>query len=323
MLVNRTKSDTNVFIGDKGVLLSKIDKILMNSGTHKCSFKPRKIHIAVLLSICPGLGQQYAGHLYRGILFYITLIIVSWLAAIAFMYVKSTHVSLIILFVPIILFMFIVIDAIYCALKQPKDYKLKWYNKSWLYIGVFAFLLSSVNPLMDMLIGSNIVRAYFVTSKSMSPTILLHDLVLINKLKKPEKSDIVLIGYGDNQYNGSISNVIKDQTLRRIIAVPGDKVEVRGNKVFVNSEELQEAYVNDKEIDTSSVYTDMDYTWGPGTVPENSFYVLSDSRQYSFDSRVIGFIGQNQICGIASKIFWSWNYEEGTIKWSRTAMSIN
>ena len=42
---------------------------------------PRRPVIALLLSICPGLGQQYAGHLLRGILAYVSLIVVSWLAS--------------------------------------------------------------------------------------------------------------------------------------------------------------------------------------------------------------------------------------------------
>jgi signal peptidase I len=285
--------------------------------------KQRKLYIAALLSVCPGLGQQYSGHIYRGIALYILVIVTSWIAAIAFLYASSKFVSLAILFLPVIVSLLVMVDAVYCAKKQPKDYKLKWYNRSWIYFGVFAFLLVTVNPLMDALIGSHVVRAYMVTSESMSPNVLQYDIVGVNKLESPKRGDVVLIGYRDDKNSGAITNIIKGNTLRRIIAVPGEKVEIRGRQVIIDGKVLEEPYVsNGDDVGLNTLIKD-DYRWGPDIVPDDEFFVLSDARQFTFDSRIIGFIRKERIIGIASKVFWSWNMNEKDSNWDRVAMSLS
>lgn len=305
------------------MLSSILDKLPVGNDLEKNRIKSRKVIYALILSFCPGLGHQYAGYLYRGILHYFTLIILAWICAVAFMFIDSRYLSVGIVLVPFVYAVFVAIDAIYCAAKQPKEYRLKWYNRSWIYLAVFTFLFITVNPLMDLLIGRNVVRAYFVTTHSMSPTLLKHDLVAINKLADPDRNDIVLIGYGDEQKDASISHVINDQTLRRIISVPGDTIEMRGRKIYVNKYELDEPYVSYGEGLSPNAYIDDDYTWGPEKVPNDSFFVLSDAREYSFDSRVVGFINKNRVSGVASKIFWSWNFDENRVKWERASMTID
>lgn len=284
--------------------------------------RKRKVFIAAILSFCPGLGQQYSGHLYRGILLYISVIVISWIAAIAFMYVKSTYLSIAILSTPIVISLLIMVDAVYCANKQPSDYKIKWYNRPWIYVGVFAFLFVTINPLMDLLIGKHVVRAYLADSQSMYPTILNRDVLLINKLENPQRKDVVLIGFEEDQPAGTVTKIIENDTLRRVIATPGDKIEIRGRKVLLNDAELDEPYVNKGLGVSPNALNHEKYAWGPETVPENEYFVLSDARQYTFDSRVIGFIKKERILGVATKVFWSWNLDGGGIRWDRTAMSI-
>jgi signal peptidase I len=305
------------------VLSPIIDKLPVSYDMENKIIKPRKVVCSLILSICPGLGHQYAGHLYRGIIHYVTLIILAWVCAAAFMFVDSKYLSVAIVLVPFIYAVVVALDAVYCAIKQPLEYRLKWYNRIWIYLAVFAFLFVTVNPMLDMLIGENIVRAYLVVTQSMSPTLLEHDLVAINKLADPERSDIVLIGYDNDLNDTYISQVINDQTLRRVISVPGDTVEVRGKKIIVNKRELYEPYVSYGEVPSPNAYIDDDYTWGPEVVPEDSYFVLSDAREYSFDSRVVGFINKDKVNGVASKIFWSWNFDENRIKWERVSMSID
>jgi hypothetical protein len=49
---------------------------------------------------------------------------------------------------------------------------------------------------------------------------------------------------------------------------------------------------------------------------------MGDNRNESLDSRTLGFIHEDQIGGTATKVFWSWNLEEGSIRWDRTAKSL-
>lgn len=302
---------------------------------------PRKPIVALLLSFCPGLGQQYAGSLLRGILLYISLIIFSWLAAIAYMYVTSPSIGLLLLSVPFVGIALIALDAYYCAKRQPADYRLKWYNRFWIYAGVFLLLAITVNPLMDYLVGGKIVRALFVTSNSMQPAVLNRDLVVINKLEKPSRGDIVLIKFVEDdkgaeeadktehkpaaaikKSRSGLTKLLKDEVLRRVIAQAGDTVEIKGRQVFLNGEPLQEDYASYGEQDSLNPMVSEDYRLEPMFIPAGSYFVMADAREYGFDSRVYGPVDSKDISGVATKVFWSWNLDEGHFQWHRTAMSL-
>ncbi len=299
--------------------------------------------IALILSICPGLGQQYAGHLVRGIVLYVVLIVASWLAAIAFMYVES-RVSIVFLTVPFVGMALIAFDAWRLAKKQPPDYRLKWFNRPIIYAGVFLFLLVTVNPLMDMLVGANIVRAFPVTSSSMAPTVLKNDLLVINKLADPGRGDVVLIDFRGEGASSRFSDVIdielfkrivhslfgeeelsyKDgQLVRRIIALPGDTVEIRQGVVYVNGQKLNEDYLHQgnpgHDMGKESPFSD---DFGPETIPEGMVFVLGDNRGFSIDSRILGPIPRKQVVGKVTKVFWSWNFDDHQIHWERTALPV-
>lgn len=304
----------------------------INASVEQDEVSPRNAWVALMLSICPGLGQQYVGRLVRGIVLYISLVIISWLAAIAYMYVSTPIESLLLLAVPFIGVFLIALDAFICAKRQPVDYRLKWYNRYWIYVAVFLALLVTINPLMDYLVGERIVRAFYVTSESMQPTVLDRDLVVINKLAKPAREDIVLISFSEKHTDDSVAmqirdesvtKLIKDQILRRVIAVAGDTVEIRGTQVYLNGKPLDEDYVSyGVQGSSHNPLMSSDYSMEPVVVPNGSYFVLADSRQYGFDSRIFGPIQDDEISGVATKVFWSWNLAEGRFLWNRTAMNL-
>ncbi|MCF6282743.1 MAG: signal peptidase I [Candidatus Polarisedimenticolaceae bacterium] len=275
--------------------------------------------IALLLSICPGLGQHYAGHLARGISAYIILITTSWLAAIGFMFVDS-KISIILLATPFVGVALIAFDAYLCAKKQPEDYQIQWFNKEWIYGGVFLLLMVTINPLMDYLVGHKIVRAYMVNSPGMTPTLLLNDIVLVNKLATPKKGEIALINLRDSSA-GNVRQFTNmdgaNSVFNRIVAVEGDTVEVNSKGIFING-----ALLHDHEsTDAAAHFTEED-ALGPEKVPAGSLFSLADDRLYGIDSRILGYIKQEQIGGKVTKVFWSWNLDEGNFKWDRTALSL-
>ena len=300
---------------------------------------PRQPLVALILSFCPGLGQQYSGRLLRGIVSYVLLIIFSWVAAIGYMYVQSPALGLLLLSVPFVGVAIIALDAYLCAKRQPLDYRRKWYNQFWIYALVFLTLLVTVNPLMDYLVGKRIVRALYVTSESMSPAVLDQDLVVINKLAKPKRGDIVLIKFEEQQEDKTfaqfikdqvlhlddaktVTKLIKDQVLRRVIAVAGDEVEIVGRQVILNGEALHEPYASFGEQGALNILMMSDYRMESLVVPANAYFVLADARQFGLDSRVFGTFQDDEISGVATKVFWSWNLEEGHFLWNRTAMSL-
>ncbi len=283
--------------------------------------KPRKPLLALVLSLCPGLGHHYAGYLGRGIFFYIMLVVISWAAAAAFMFVDS-RISVIFLATPFVGIALIALDAYRLAKNQPADYRRQWFNRGWIYTAVFLTLVVTINPLMDKIAGSHIVRAYFITSPGMDPTILSHDIILVNKMVAPKKQDIALIEFADDDQR-QLSNLKGGgQLLGRIIGVPGDTVEVNASGVFVNGKQLDEPYASFVEpTRTGALYDETSY-FEPTQVPTGSYFILADNRTYGFDSRILGFIPKEKIGGKVTKVFWSWNLDEGHFKWERTALSL-
>ena len=83
----------------------------------------------------------------------------------------------------------------------------------------------------------------------------------------PERGDIIIFKYPDNE---------KENYIKRIIGMPGDKVEIKKGVVYINGEELEEDYLKEKPLELD---------FGPYEVPEDSYFVLGDNRNGSHDAR--------------------------------------
>jgi signal peptidase I len=88
--------------------------------------------------------------------------------------------------------------------------------------------------------------------------------------------------------------------IKRVIGLPGDQVEVRDNRVFVNGTALEEEYIGDR---VSTCPTGWQYC-GPLTVPEDNVFVMGDNRTNSEDSRFFGPVPQDNIIGKAWVVYW-------------------
>ncbi|MDQ7858166.1 MAG: signal peptidase I [Armatimonadota bacterium] len=147
---------------------------------------------------------------------------------------------------------------------------------------VIAFLLAQ-------LVMVSVAQAYMVDQYSMEPTLLPHDRVLVNKflyrLGEPQRGDIVVLRYPRDPGRNYI---------KRLVAVPGDRVEIRDGRLRVNGTPIEEIYVNGTPTG--------DY--GPEVVPEGSYFVLGDNRNNSEDSRAFGFVRRDLIVGRAMLIYW-------------------
>ena len=103
-----------------------------------------------------------------------------------------------------------------------------------------------------------------VTSGSMEPTIMTGDHLIIKKTKKISRGDIVCF---KNNELGSI-------LIKRLIGMPGDKITIDGNTVYINGEAVNEDYVS----------SELEYM-GQFDVPDNSYFFLGDNRGDSYDAR--------------------------------------
>jgi signal peptidase I len=101
--------------------------------------------------------------------------------------------------------------------------------------------------------------------------------------------------------------------IKRVIGLPGDTIELRNKKVYVNGKPLDEPYVHFLEPPSETEPGDPDYTdfdvrrrYGPVTVPASHYFVMGDNRDNSQDSRYWGFLPRNYVKGKALMVYWSY-----------------
>jgi len=142
-----------------------------------------------------------------------------------------------------------------------------------------------------------IAEPRYIPSKSMVPTLEVNDRLMVEKLSylfhPPNRGDVVVFWPPDRlkQQNPELK---KDAFIKRVIGLPGDQVEVKEGKVFINNKPLIEDYIAAKP----------NYQWGPEIVPNDSYLVLGDNRNNSYDSHFWGYVPRQNLIGRAAFRFW-------------------
>jgi signal peptidase I len=151
----------------------------------------------------------------------------------------------------------------------------------------------------------------------MENNLLIGDHLLVNKFvfgpAGPERGilpmrdirrlDIVVFKYPDEPERDFI---------KRVIGLPGETVELRNKKVYINGRALDEPYVHFLEpaSDSQEITSfDVRERYGPVRVPEGQYFVMGDNRDNSQDSRYWGFLPRSYIKGRALMIYWSFDNE--------------
>lgn len=132
------------------------------------------------------------------------------------------------------------------------------------------------------------VQNYVVEGTSMLPNVQSGDRVLVDRLAyrfgSPQRGDIVVF-----RFPWSDSNLIK-----RVIAIPGDVVQITPGVVRVDGKVVHEPYIR---------YTEQ-YTYGPARVPAGDYFVLGDNRVVSYDSHIWGFLPRKYLYGRVMVAYW-------------------
>ena len=163
------------------------------------------------------------------------------------------------------------------------------------------------------------VQAFKIPTGSMENNLLIGDHLLVNKfvfgpalsglerailpMRDIRRGDIVVFKYPDEPERDFI---------KRVIALPGETVELRNKKVYINSQPLEEPYVHFLEpAHNLSEVTSFDVRerYGPVQVPQGQYFVMGDNRDNSQDSRYWGFLPRGHIKGKALMIYWSFDAE--------------
>jgi signal peptidase I len=198
--------------------------------------------------------------------------------------------------------------------------------------------------LLALLIRAFVVQAFTIPSGSMMDTLLVGDYILVNKfiygaevpftgwhlpgLRQPRRGDVVVFKYPLDE---------KRDFIKRIIAVPGDELILRGNQLFINGEPIPEPYIKPgtgafapprrsladrgfsepclaQAATAGEKHPDQ---FGAIVISPGYYFVMGDNRDNSQDSRYWGCLKREGIRGKAFMIYWSWSGDRGWLRWRR------
>lgn len=187
-----------------------------------------------------------------------------------------------------------------------------------------------------LVLSTFLVQAYFIPSPSMETTLLVGDVLFVNKflfgakipfidahlpaVRDPRHGDIVVF----------ISPVEDSILVKRLIGLGGDTLEMRHGALFRNGRAMQEPYARElipdntlvgdpytrrrmlelqgpHYIGSDSAYLPDVHDWGPIVVPRDSLWMMGDNRDMSKDSRFWGFVPRKNVRGTPIIIYYSWD----------------
>ncbi len=173
--------------------------------------------------------------------------------------------------------------------------------------------------ILALFVRTWVVQAFKIPTGSMENNLLIGDHLLVNKfvfgptlgraeravmpMRPVRRQDIIVFKYPDEPERDFI---------KRVIGLPGETIELRSKKVYVNGEPLDEPYVHFLEPASESqevTSSDVRERYGPVRVPDGQYFVMGDNRDNSQDSRYWGFLPGHYVKGRAAMIYWS--YESG------------
>jgi len=200
-----------------------------------------------------------------------------------------------------------------------KDFK----NRSgWKYFLIIIVTIS-IGYFYGLFLHSYI-QAFTIPTSAMEETLLVGDFILVDKVDGnkyfPKSGDVIVFKYPRNKNLAYI---------KRCIALGGQTLEIINKKVYVDGE-LYPLPDLIKFIDRNTfkktegkflfpTFQDLGSrdNFGPIIIPENHYFVMGDNRDNSSDSRVWGFVSQEDIIGRAGLIYFSWDSQNNSIRWNR------
>ena len=134
-----------------------------------------------------------------------------------------------------------------------------------------------------------------VMGSSMEPNLNNNDILLLNKVKYRfsdiQRGDVVALKFKDTNY-----------LVKRVIGIPGDRVEFVDNTLYLNGKKQDEPYLDDVTTEDFSL-KDLGYD----VIPEDMYFVLGDNRENSSDSRELGLVAREYILGKTMLRIWPFN----------------
>lgn len=175
----------------------------------------------------------------------------------------------------------------------------KWKKEGLEWVKAFA-----IGIIIFAFIRTFFFSNYVVEGQSMMPTLQDGNKLVVGKLSHQisdyKRFDVIVFHY--NQ---------KEDFVKRIIGLPGDKIEYRNDQLFINGKKYAEPFLDQYRKKTPGRKLTGDFTLkgvtGVETVPAGKLFVLGDNRLQSWDSRYFGFISVSQVVGKVDLRYWPLN----------------
>ena len=168
---------------------------------------------------------------------------------------------------------------------MKKEKIIKIIKEIFSYVFIFVIVL---------LIKTYVFTPIRVNGGSMEPTLKHNDMMILNEigyyLNGVERFDIVVVSV-----NG-------EKIIKRVIGLPGDKVEYKDNQLYINDKVVEEDFIHGDTLDFS-LKDDLGYD----IIPDNYYFVVGDNRNNSIDSRIIGLVSNKQIKGKTKLVIYPFN----------------
>ena len=193
--------------------------------------------------------------------------------------------------------------------------------------------------ILALFVRTWVVQAFKIPTGSMENNLLIGDHLLVNKfvfgptgsslersvlpVRDVRRRDVIVFKYPDEPERDFI---------KRVIGLPGETLELRAKKVYVNGQPLDEPYVHFLEpASTAQEVTSFDVRerYGPVRVPEGHYFVMGDNRDNSQDSRYWGFLPRDYVKGKALFVYFSFGEGEAdggsvfNVRWNRLLRQIH
>jgi signal peptidase I len=187
----------------------------------------------------------------------------------------------------------------------------------------------SVAVILALFIRTFAVQAFKIPTGSMEPNLLIGDHLLVNKLVYSPSSgpweDAILGKRPIQRGHVIIFKFPEDPNkdfIKRAIGLPGETVEIKEKKVYINGRALDEPYAH--YLEPTPYHDDPESgmrggdNWGPKKVPPGELFVMGDNRDNSHDSRYWDFLPEDQVKGRALLVYWS--YEASRDEYRQTGL---
>lgn len=300
--------------------------------TNTPTTKRRKPLAALLMSlILPGLGQLYNGAINKAVWLFLIITLLSVPAVLlATLYLPADWMIPTLLGsigLVLLVWLYSMVDAFRSARRRP-DYVLLGWQCSGVYVLVFLLWNMLALPLLLEYVSKYQVESFRVPSASMEPTVMTGDMLFADKrYNRPgtrqavQRGDIAIFVYPNDRTTYFI---------KRIVGLPGDKIQIRSNEVLINGKStrvLSENVAGGLHVTETDGKRNWQVFWASNkptllptelTVPPGQVFVLGDNRNDSHDSRVFGTIPLQDVIGKARQVWLSLDNKAQQVRWERS-----